>query len=70
MLEIDQFIFFGLLRHFLAKVNGLTFFLARRLKMTFFRPLYCVLDAFLKKRMVLATYFEDVREVLKEGQEH
>ena len=70
MLEIDQFIFFGLLRHFLAKVNGLTFFLARRLKMTFFRLLYCVLDAFLKKRMVLATYFEDVREVLKEGQEH
>ena len=41
------------------------FFLARRLKMTFFRELYCLLDAFLKKRMVLATYFEDVREVLK-----
>ena len=52
-LEIDKLIFFRLLRHLLAGMNGLTFFWARPLKMTFFRPLYCVLDAFLKKRMAL-----------------
>ena len=68
-LEIDKFIFLGLLRHFLAGMNGLIFFWARPLKMTFFRPLYYVLDAFLKKRMALASYLKVVPEVLKEGED-
>ena len=61
----NNFIFFWLLRHFLLWWMDANFW-ARPLKIAhgfFFRPFYCVLDAFLKKRMALPIWTSCVRFV-------
>ena len=58
--EINKFIFFWTLPPLFSWVNRRTFFgrALSRWHMAFFRPLYFVLDAFLKKRMELPIHWK------------
>ena len=62
--EINKFIFFWLLRHFFQEWMDAHFLGAPsrdRTWLSVFRPFYCVLEAFLKKRMALPIWKSYVR---------